>query len=453
MYLRRRFFIHSIFRINFKCICILVLTSLMIIAIYITTQSKLHYNELYTDGAINGLYTLGVNIIVLSNISIDPSKVIGAVGGENLMEVANQPESNELLHFQHGFIRTYVETNITEKLLHSYETNLIDFIKSMKLFQSVNSERTNYYKEKVVFIVTRVEYANLYHTMTDWYNAFLTMKLLNLKPTNIHILIADGHPIGNLDEVWSKLFHNSLSRIGAYRLPYRTNLHRALPIDNKDGLLHIAKLVLVPYGYASPLYVDRPLIKNMFIEEFRQFIFQSYNINNDEDTCQKRTSIRFLPKIVIVSRRDYIAHPRNINGTIHRKITNELELLNKLNQLGFQNSKVVCFTDLTMQEQLKLIMSTDILIGMHGAALTYSLLLSNTSCVIELFPNYCCQTSQHFLKLTKLRHIHYTTYYGLAENDMNGDTSYIPVDIFKSLVFQTYRKWKKQIQKKHMDCL
>nr|AAW25335.1 unknown [Schistosoma japonicum] len=136
-----------------------------------------------------------------------------------------------------------------------------------------------------------------------------------------------------------------------------------------------------------------------------------------------------------------------------RKITNELELLNELNQLGFQNSKVVCFTDLTMQEQLKLIMSTDILIGMHGAALTYSLLLSNTSCVIELFPNYCCQTSQHFLKLTKLRHIHYTTYYGLAENDMNGDTSYIPVDIFKSLVFQTYRKWKKQIQKKHMDCL
>ncbi|KAK4467798.1 hypothetical protein MN116_008724 [Schistosoma mekongi] len=460
MYFRRRVFTHSSFRVNFKCTCILVLTCLMTVTIYVTTQSKRRYNELIINEVSGGLYTLGVNIIVLNNIAIDPSKVVGAIGGENPTKVANQSESYELLLFKHGFIRTYVETNVTEKLLHSYETNFINLIKSMELFQPVNLKRIKYYKEKVVFIVTRVEYANLYHTMTDWYNTFLTMKLLNLKSTNIHILLVDGHPIGNLDEVWSKLFHNSISRIGAYRLHYKTNLQRLLPINNQDGLLYIGKIVVVPYGYASPLYVDKPLIKNMFIEEFQQFIFQSYNINNEveeeeqeEDICQKRRSRKFLPKIIIISRCDYIAHPRNINGIIHRKITNELELLNGLKQLGFKNSMIICLTNLTIYEQLKLIKSTDILIGMHGAALTYSLLLMNTSCVIELFPNYCCQTNKHFEKLTKLRNIHYTTYYGLPENDINTHTSYIPVDKFKSLVFNTYIKWKEQIQKKHINCL
>ncbi|CAH8555005.1 unnamed protein product [Schistosoma turkestanicum] len=306
--------------------------------------------------------------------------------------------------------------------------------------------------------------------MTDWYNTFLTMTLLKLTPNNIHILIADGHPAGSLDNVWYKLFGNSMSRIGAYRRKDTTtssqdhsisssssssssssnknnaNLIRTLPVD-EQGLLHIANLVMIPYGYASPIYVDKPLITNMFIEEFRQFFLQSYQLNPCDNNNNNNNNNIASPQIIIISRRDYIAHPRNMNGHISRKIQNEPQLLNALKQLGFQNSMIIDLANLTtMSEQLQLMHTTDILIGMHGAALTYSLLLPASSCLIELFPNYCCQQNQHFVKLTKLRQLCYQSYYGSVGNDLNNyDLSQIPVDQFKTLVLQTYQIWKEQI--------
>ncbi|VDP71455.1 unnamed protein product [Schistosoma curassoni] len=308
--------------------------------------------------------------------------------------------------------------------------------------------------EKIVFLITRVEYANLYHTMTDWYNTYLTMKLLNLSINNIHLLITDGHPIGNLDEVWYQLFNYSISRIGAYRQitnyihHNNTNLLPILPM-NKNYLLHIHKLVIIPYGYSSPLYVDKPLLSNMYIEEFRQFLLQSYHYNMNDNLCYKHIVTNYqLPQIIIISRRNYIAHPRNINGHISRKINNELQLLNQLKQLGFTNSLIIDFINLTISEQLNLIINTDILIGMHGAGLTYSLLLSNTSMLIELFPNYCCINNQHFIKFTKLRHIDYYAYYGLSINDNKQlESTYIPIDDFQTIILQTYKKWKENCMK------
>lgn len=290
--------------------------------------------------------------------------------------------------------------------------------------------------------------------MTDWYNTYLTMKLLNLSINNIHLLITDGHPIGNLDEVWYQLFNYSISRIGAYRQitnyihHNNTNLLRILPM-NKNHLLHIHKLVIIPYGYSSPLYVDKPLLSNMYIEEFRQFLLQSYHYNINDNLCDKHIVTNYqLPKIIIISRRNYIAHPRNLNGHISRKINNELQLLNQLKQLGFTNSLIIDFINLTINEQLNLIINTDILIGMHGAGLTYSLLLSNTSMLIELFPNYCCINNQHFIKFTKLRHIDYYAYYGLSINDNKQlESTYIPIDDFQTIILQTYKKWKENCMK------
>ncbi|CAH8819072.1 unnamed protein product [Schistosoma curassoni] len=426
----------------------------MLFSIYVTNRNKNHLDLITIEGTGTELYDFGVNVVVFKNVFIDPSKVVGAIGGEDPMKVANQPESYELLEFQYGFIKTSVKPNIKKEQLRSYETNVITFLKSVEVLDPTNLDTTNIYKEKIVFLITRVEYANLYHTMTDWYNTYLTMKLLNLSINNIHLLITDGHPIGNLDEVWYQLFNYSISRIGAYRQitnyihHNNTNLLPILPM-NKNYLLHIHKLVIIPYGYSSPLYVDKPLLSNMYIEEFRQFLLQSYHYNMNDNLCYKHIVTNYqLPQIIIISRRNYIAHPRNINGHISRKINNELQLLNQLKQLGFTNSLIIDFINLTISEQLNLIINTDILIGMHGAGLTYSLLLSNTSMLIELFPNYCCINNQHFIKFTKLRHIDYYAYYGLSINDNKQlESTYIPIDDFQTIILQTYKKWKENCMK------
>ena len=53
-------------------------------------------------------------------------------------------------------------------------------------------------------MVQRYEYANLWHTMTDWFNLFWTMEHLGGNVERIVFL--DGHAKGALDEVWHTVF-------------------------------------------------------------------------------------------------------------------------------------------------------------------------------------------------------------------------------------------------------
>lgn len=85
--------------------------------------------------------------------------------------------------------------------------------------------------EPVIF-VTRMEYANLFHTSTDWYDTWSTARVLGLEPTldygdmlaskltpdtvvtpftsapkiPAHIVFLDGHNAGPMDEGWLALF-------------------------------------------------------------------------------------------------------------------------------------------------------------------------------------------------------------------------------------------------------
>ena len=59
--------------------------------------------------------------------------------------------------------------------------------------------------EQLTVALTRSEYANLYHTVSDWYNVFLLTQFFNVtKPARV--LFVDAHPAGPLDDAWHELF-------------------------------------------------------------------------------------------------------------------------------------------------------------------------------------------------------------------------------------------------------
>jgi hypothetical protein len=58
--------------------------------------------------------------------------------------------------------------------------------------------------DHVTLTLTRYEYANLYHTMSDWYNVFLMTKFFNV--TKANVVLVDSHPAGPLDTAWTTLF-------------------------------------------------------------------------------------------------------------------------------------------------------------------------------------------------------------------------------------------------------
>ena len=112
-----------------------------------------------------------------------------------------------------------------------------------------------------------------------------------------------------------------------------------------------------------------------------------------------------VDKITLISRQDHKVDESYINFT-SRKISNEDEIIAALTN-NFPDSEVnkVSMENLAMEEQLRQIHGTDILVGMHGAGLAFTVMLPPNAGVLELFPAY-------FL----LPH-YFRTFYPLAAND------------------------------------
>lgn len=46
--------------------------------------------------------------------------------------------------------------------------------------------------EEPTLLVTRFEYANMFHTVTDWYSAYVASRVTGL-PNRPHLVFVDGH--------------------------------------------------------------------------------------------------------------------------------------------------------------------------------------------------------------------------------------------------------------------
>ena len=123
------------------------------------------------------------------------------------------------------------------------------------------------------------------------------------------------------------------------------------------------------------------LKKIPLLEEFRNFVIRSFKI---EDSRKLNCSTL---RILFIWRRNYVAHPRNPQGRVQRKIKNEDELEESL-KLEFPSLIIrgLQLDTYSMREQLKIVTGTDILIGMHGAGLVHSLFLPSHGALVELFP-------------------------------------------------------------------
>lgn len=69
----------------------------------------------------------------------------------------------------------------------------------------MSSVNRNKAAEQLTVALTRREYANLYHTVSDWYNVFLLTRFFNVTQP-AHVLLVDAHPAGPLDHAWTVLF-------------------------------------------------------------------------------------------------------------------------------------------------------------------------------------------------------------------------------------------------------
>ena len=260
--------------------------------------------------------------------------------------------------------------------------------------------------------VHRYEYVNLFHTVTELVSAYQSLRAARkagiVKPNEpVRLVFLDGHAQGNLDELWEAVFPGYAPlRIG--------QLPRNVP-------LCLLRVVFAQVGYASDINIHPG-----DVDEFnRKFVpVKSFGAEDrwcvDEDTRNVGKAVvawagasSIVPKAnkVVVVMRDVgrrPAHPRAGRGEGERRTKLERAMVagdailpphvQLMRGKGYDVS-LAYLSDMPIQEQIKLLRSAGVVIGLHGAALMHMVFTDPARTLfVELSPQDVFMR-MHFVKV------------------------------------------------------
>jgi glycoprotein 2-beta-D-xylosyltransferase len=141
--------------------------------------------------------------------------------------------------------------------------------------------------------------------------------------------------------------------------------------------------------------------------------------------------------VLLVWRRNYVTHPRNPSAIVRRKIANEHQLETYLRRhnptMGITGVQLDL---LAFDDQLRTVVASDVMIGMHGAGLTHAMFLSPGSALIELLPGYNMAANGHFRAIARWRQLTYENWVAdqLDEDATTGYTTTVPPEAVNRLL-------------------
>ena len=253
-------------------------------------------------------------------------------------------------------------------------------------------------------LVTRYEYANLYHTLTDWYNVYQALNMYMPQPTATPLLLfLDGHSKGSMDEGWPTLFTPDVRYVKQLTSP-----------------LCIRHAVFVSPGYGSPLSPSQftgesaRCARHPLVVDFARFVQRRFRLGQEEggevvvvkDVAGDDVVIGDqggggggggTPLVAFVVRRSYLSHPRVRLDATERTMANEADTFRAVQRalapaVAFH---AFDFTQLPLHTQLNVLYHSAALVGLHGAALSHILYMRDEAALMELMPaGYSAR--QHF---------------------------------------------------------
>ena len=167
------------------------------------------------------IVTYGNMLIIFHNITLNRDLATSkAKGNESLKEVLRQKDSDEIIKFRSGYFD--VPCKATTRLVpQKHDPQHFRTWKSAWIARPHKHIESSVIEEDfTMIIICRYEYANVYWTVMDLYNTFLSMKFLGANNSRtIHLLIFDIHSNTPLDRIWEgifksvKRFHNLNSSV------------------------------------------------------------------------------------------------------------------------------------------------------------------------------------------------------------------------------------------------
>ncbi|ETO23171.1 glycosyltransferase [Reticulomyxa filosa] len=130
---------------------------------------------------------------------------------------------------------------------------------------------------------------------------------------------------------------------------------------------------------------NRCLKPSAYVKEFAEWFLEGFGLKQSTNRAQKKINI------VLICRKDYFAHPRKASKKVERKFRDDVEIENVIAQIAIDgvDTKVrrVYLEDIDIKQQMQIMSTADVLIGVHGAGMTHALFLPQNSGVIEIVPS------------------------------------------------------------------
>ncbi|XP_062191725.1 beta-1,2-xylosyltransferase RCN11-like [Phragmites australis] len=340
--------------------------------------------------------TLSSSICEGARVRLDPALITMSRGGELLEQVMGRAEEEELPKYEPGALQ--VEGAAAGRTTPLVDAGFLDAyvntggIAMHTMRALLESARVvppgelhcSQWVEEPTLLVTRFEYANLFHTITDWYSAYVSSRVTNL-PSRPNVLFVDGHCKAQLEQTWESLFSS---------VTYAKNF---------SGPVCFRHAILSPLGYETALFKglsesfscegasaqslrEKPDYgKTSRLSEFGEMIVASFDLLQDDIMSTKKLNGL---NVLFVRREDYLAHPRH-SGKVESRLSNEPEVYDAIDKWAKgQKCKINVvnglFAHMTMKEQLRAILEASVVIGAHGAGLTHLVSATPDTKVLEI---------------------------------------------------------------------
>jgi len=266
----------------------------------------------------------------------------------------------------------------------------------------------------VTMFVTREkgEHVNMYHTLTDWYMAWQTLRVIHVSPDAVQVILLDNHSPGPLDSFWNKV----ISR-GA---PMLRSAEMTSPVL-------MPRVAWNPPGYSNML-----LGKNWNDCQKPMRMMEAFVADVDDAYEGAHSHDLETMKVLFISRRPYVTSHVD-HKFVGRQIDNEEEVIKAVKALGDVEVSVVDFAHMKLEEQVHTAAASDIIIGMHGAALAHSLWLPSWGGLVEMGSRK--NLGMYFHKIARWAGIHYENwinphYPGSFRKDSDGDYTSVDMSSF-----------------------
>ncbi|KAH9305104.1 hypothetical protein KI387_009508, partial [Taxus chinensis] len=150
--------------------------------------------------------TLETSICEGRRMAMFPERIEMSRGGEDVEAVLGREEEAELPKYSDGAFQIEAPPNyvigdgrvVSGELLDQimpqgavHTHTMRSLLQTLRVVPS-SEFVCNQWIEEPTLLLTRFEYANLFHTYTDWYSAYVTSRVAGL-PKRPHLIFVDGH--------------------------------------------------------------------------------------------------------------------------------------------------------------------------------------------------------------------------------------------------------------------